>query len=65
MIKTIDNAIYVSLPNDKSHYVFICPFCNSKAILFCWNGYKNCSCGAKFSLWNNGKYELNAIKIKE
>lgn len=62
MIKTIDNAIYVSLPNGKSHYEFICPFCNSKAILYCWNGYKNCSCGAKFSLWNNGKYELNAIK---
>ena len=62
MKKLIENAVYVSEPNGKSHYEFNCPFCNSKAIMYCWVGHKKCSCGAKFSLRDGGRYKLNAIK---
>lgn len=62
IIKNINNANYVSLPNGKSHYEFNCPFYNSKAIMYCWVGHKKCSCGAKFSTLFDGVYILNAKK---
>lgn len=61
-LKVVNEFNYISKPNGESHYVFNCPFCNKPIMLYCWNGHKNCECGAKHSIWLNGKYQLNSTK---
>jgi hypothetical protein len=64
----IKDSYYYSIPNGKSYYEMICPFCNSEIIVYAWSassvGKKCENCKAKV-IYNFRTGEFEVCKTKK